>query len=340
MFPTRKTRKRITVGIPTFNEEQNILNLLQSIIQTTRSEDPHNHFTNNDTDHEYDNDNDDHEFLISEIIVSDDSSDTTSIIVDRFAKENTSLNIKLIHHSDRRGVSAAWNEIFQEATGEIIVLYDADIIVDKNSTRELVSSIKRNVGLCASNIKPVIPKEREKEDKKSSSSAAAVLRASIFIANWLNSVRRTGLSQYTVMGRALSISSNVAKKIAIPENIIALDLYVHCRTLEEGFEVIYNDDAIVYFNPPDNMMDFASQVIRAANGHKQVQPHTSRHKICIPLSTAFIQVIQNIISDPKGAISLIFCYMFLPYYKLRLGGEEVDSAKWHIAKSTKLAYQS
>jgi cellulose synthase/poly-beta-1,6-N-acetylglucosamine synthase-like glycosyltransferase len=323
MLASRKTRKRITVGVPSFNEEQNILNLLQSIIQATRSEDPDNYFTNKDTGY------DDDEFIISEIIISDDSSDSTSIIVDRFVKENPSLNIRLIHHPHRRGVSAAWNEIFQEAIGEIIVLYDADIIIDKNSTRELVSSIKENVGLCASNSRPFIPKE--KEDKK-----LAVLRASIFIANWLKSVRRTGLSQYTVMGRALSISSDVAKKITVPENIIALDLYVQCRTLEEGFDVIYNEDAIVYFKPPDNMIDFASQIIRATNGHKQIQHYISRLKLCIPLSTAFIEAIQNIISDPKGAISLIFCYMFLPYYKLRLRGE-VDSAKWHIAKSTKAA---
>ena len=55
------------------------------------------------------------------------------------------------------------------------------------------------------------------------------------------------------MGRALSVSSRVAKKITIPENVIALDLYLQCNVLELGFKVVYNDDALVYFRPPDNL---------------------------------------------------------------------------------------
>ena len=60
-------------------------------------------------------------------------------------------------------------------------------------------------------------------------------------------MRLAQLSQYTVMGRALAISSGEAKKVEIPTNVIAIDLYMQCKILEMGRDVIYNDNAMVYF---------------------------------------------------------------------------------------------
>jgi hypothetical protein len=37
--------------------------------------------------------------------------------------------------------------------------------------------------------------------------------------------------------------------------------------------------------------------------------------------------------DPGGAVSLICCYLLVPLYRMKL--TDIDSAKWHIAKSTK-----
>jgi hypothetical protein len=87
--------------------------------------------------------------------------------------------------------------------------------------------------LCASNPKPTKVK-------------GLAASASIFISNWLRAVRVKQLSQYTVMGRALSIQSEIAKKISIPKDTIALDLYLQCKVLEYGVDVVYNDNAVVY----------------------------------------------------------------------------------------------
>src|ERR687886_70338 len=143
---------KVTIGIPTFNEEQNILAFLRSLETDT---------SNNQ--------------FISEIIISDDSSDNTPKIIDEFAK-NSSMNIRFIHHHGRRGAAAAWNEIFKESTGDIIILYDADIILGQNCTRELVSKIHGRVGLCASNQKPI-------------QSRSIIGRATIFTSRWLESIR-------------------------------------------------------------------------------------------------------------------------------------------------------
>src|ERR671914_2813844 len=324
----KNKKKRVTVGIPSFNEEVNISNLLQSLVTLDRP-------MNQPGSKNYSSERKENgsvktenkvlysalDFIISEIIISDDSSDNTCRTVEAIAAENPSPVIKLLHHNTRRGVAAAWNEIFRQATGEIIVLYDADIITDEHTTSHLVDSIRDDIGLCASNPKPLLSK------------TSMISRASMFITHWLSSVRKSGLSQDTVMGRALSISSQIAKKIVIPENVIALDLYLQCKVLEQGFNVLYNENAIVYFKPPDNMLDFSSQILRATNGHKQIK-HVLRGSCRrLDFRTQVVTTFKSLINDPKGAICLVLCYLVLPYYRTKL--TDVNSVKWHIATSTK-----
>ena len=321
-------KKRVTVGIPSYNEEINISNLLRSIVELNKLENQSE--PNNDNSYgkkaysnssKRDRISPTEDFTISEIIVSDDSSDNTCRIVETIAAENPSLSIKLLHHDSRRGVPAAWNEIFKKAIGEIIVLYDADIIIDNSTTANLVQSIADGIGLCASNSMPLVLK------------GSAISRASVFIAEWLRWVRKSGLSQYTVMGRAVSILSHVAKRITIPENVIAIDLYLQCKVLELGFKVIYNDQALVYFRTPDNMKDFSSQIIRATNGHKQIRHLLTGPCIRLPLRSGLVAAIKSIVQDPKGGVYLIYCYSLLPFYRRSL--KATNSAIWDIAKSTK-----
>ncbi|HEU4606187.1 MAG TPA: glycosyltransferase family 2 protein [Nitrososphaera sp.] len=283
---------RVTVGIPAYNEEQNIANLLQSLEGQCR--------------------------LISEVIVSDDSSDRTPAIVSEFAKSSP-LAITLFHHGARRGAAAAWNEIFQKASGDAIVLYDADTIPHPSCMEQLASRVSEGTALCASNSQPV-------------QAAGIAGRGSVFISSWLRSVRLTGLSQYTVMGRALAIDAAVAKKIQVPD-MIAIDLYLQCRVLEMGLGVAYNDDAVVYFKPANSMQDLASQVVRAVNGHSQVKDRVSTLNIGLPPHVAAAQALKNAAMDPLGAISAAIGYSLMPYYRSRL--ENSGSAKWHTAASSK-----
>jgi glycosyltransferase involved in cell wall biosynthesis len=285
--------RRVTVGIPAYNEGQNIVNLLRSL------EEQHTQ--------------------IFEVIISDDSSDNTPGLVRNFA-EHSLLDIKLFHYDMRRSAAAAWNQIFQKATGDIIVLYDADTIPHPSCTNQLVSCIQGNVGLCASNPQPV-------------QAEGIAGRASVFISKWLRSVRLARLSQYTVMGRALAIDSSIAKKMEIPTDMIAIDLYIQCKTLEIGRDVMYNDNAIVYFKPANNMQDTTSQVMRAVNGHNQIKQYVSSFGISLPPQVMITHAVKNAARDPLGALSVAIGYSLILYYRSRL--EHIDTAKWHTATSSK-----
>ena len=78
--------RRITVGIPSYNERQNISNLLQAI------EEQHTQ--------------------IFEVLISDDSSDNTPSLVRNFALHSL-LDIQLFHHDTRRGAAAHGMKLFK-----------------------------------------------------------------------------------------------------------------------------------------------------------------------------------------------------------------------------------
>jgi glycosyltransferase involved in cell wall biosynthesis len=287
---------KVTIGIPSFNEEKNILNLLRSIVKQ-KSE----HFT------------------ICEIIISDDSSDNTIRLIEQFA-DSSETAIRCLHHSSRMGVGNAWNEIFLNAKGDVIVMYDGDVIPHEDSIQQLLSALRGRVVLAISNSKPV----------RSTSVAG---RAAIYVSSWLRCVRIKRLSQYTAIGRGLSIQAEVAKQITIPSDIIAVDLYLECRVLEFKLNIAYNDQAVVYFRPPDTVADFNSQVLRSLEGHKQIRNCIEKFKIRLPFVVGLRQALRVFLSDPLGALSVVACYCILPYHKYALKG--LDSSKWHIARSTK-----
>ena len=72
----------ITIGIPSYNEEVNITNLLNSIISSNING-----------------------IFIEEVIISDDSTDSTPQVVEDFIKRNQLQNITLYHHGIRRGTA-------------------------------------------------------------------------------------------------------------------------------------------------------------------------------------------------------------------------------------------
>ena len=287
---------QITIGIPSYNEQLSIANLLKALEMQVI---------------------DGHK--ISEIIVSDDSTDDTPDIVNDFAR-NSKMNITLIHHNKRRGAASAWNEIFGNASGEIVVLYDADIIPDKRTTLLLTSSISGKVALCAANPSPLKQK-------------GIAAKASTFNSSWLRRVRNAGLSQYTVMGRALSIRTDIAKKIIVPD-IIAIDLYLQCKVLELGCNVDYRDDAMVWFKPANTMLDFASQVARAVRGHEEIKDYVKKFNISLPFSTFVKEAMKQAFSDPVGIFALAVSYATFPIYRIKVG-DKTGQATWHVADSTK-----
>jgi glycosyltransferase involved in cell wall biosynthesis len=290
----------VTIGIPSYNEGAKIISLIRLLGE---------HALN-------------HKAQILEIIVCDHSSDSTPEILSTFIRQNPSLKIRLIHEAERRGAACAWNAIFSEASGDIVVLFDADVSPDDSCLSELASGINEEIGLCASN--PVCLNQY-----------STVARAASFISNWLGAIRKKRTSQYTVMGRSLSIRSDLAKAISIPKETIAIDLYLQCKVIELGYGILYREKARVYFRPPTTLQDFASQVLRSMNGHRQIDSELKRLEINASLWSILEATVQTARAYPVNALCTLLCFCLLPYYRTRLDG--ISSYKWAIATSTKVS---
>lgn len=73
------------------------------------------------------------------IITSDNSTDQTNYIVDRFIQEKRQVNIQLYKVKKRQGKTNAQNEAVNIAKGEVLIFSDANSILKKDAIIQLVS---------------------------------------------------------------------------------------------------------------------------------------------------------------------------------------------------------
>ena len=107
-------RKKVSVILPTYNEKENIVLLIRSIIQTVGGE-------------------------LEIIVVDDDSPDGTWEMVDKLAK--TQNKITLLRRIDKKGLVSALNDGIALSSGEIVVWMDCDFSMPPEEIENLMAAI-------------------------------------------------------------------------------------------------------------------------------------------------------------------------------------------------------
>lgn len=113
----RKIIKTISILIPCYNEEKNIIEILTKVNQVK---------INN---------------IKKEIIVIDDCSKDKSL---KILKKNKKLYSILITHKKNLGKGAAIKSALEKATGDYIIIQDADLEYDPNEYKKLLDYLIKN----------------------------------------------------------------------------------------------------------------------------------------------------------------------------------------------------
>ena len=115
--------KKLSIVIPAFNEANTIMQVLKKIEQTELIGD-----------------------LAKEVIlVNDCSSDDTEAIVFDYSQNNPQLDIRYVKHERNRGKGAALRSGIREATGDYLIIQDADLEYDPEDYNLLIKPVLAGV---------------------------------------------------------------------------------------------------------------------------------------------------------------------------------------------------
>ncbi len=111
--------KKLSVIIPVYNEQDSIHLILDKVLSVTLI---------NGIEKEL-------------IIVNDCSTDNTAQVLDEYVKSAVSHDIKLYHHEVNKGKGAALHTGISKATGDYLIIQDADLEYDPNEYNKLLRPV-------------------------------------------------------------------------------------------------------------------------------------------------------------------------------------------------------
>lgn len=113
--------KTLSIIIPVFNEEKTISSILNKIKDVQLID-----------------------FIEKEIIIINDFSiDNSDLLIQKFISENSVLKIKYIKHSINKGKGAALHSGIRAATGDFLIIQDADLEYDPNEYNKLLLPVTK-----------------------------------------------------------------------------------------------------------------------------------------------------------------------------------------------------
>ena len=206
----RSYRPKISVIIPTYNEEEYIERKLNNLLEQT------------------------YPLELIEVLIADDSSkDRTLDIIRRWIKKHPELNVKVITSETRKGKMRSIFDALKYVNGELVVITDADAILDKNA---LLNTVKYfadpSVGVLTASIKYYAEKFAEHEN---------------IYRNYYNVIRVAESKAHSTpihSGVYQVIRRDIFEKI--PQHSYIEDCFIASYVAFSGFRAIQVDDVWAY----------------------------------------------------------------------------------------------
>ena len=186
--------------------------------------------------------------LLDFVIGSDGSSDGTNTLLSAMAAKNHC--IRCIIRAERRGKAAMLNDLVSEATGEILILTDANVMFTRNTVRKLAEAFSNPLtGLCDATVSLTTTGNNGivRQENLYSRFEAALKRAE-------GDLRGSMPGPY---GGCYAVRRELFPKL--PENTLVDDLFVGLTVLKQNFRSVNAPEATVF---EDTLPDMAAQFRR------------------------------------------------------------------------------
>lgn len=215
--------KTISCVMCTYNGEKYILSQLQSIAEQTKK--------------------------ISELVVFDDmSSDDTTNIIKKWAKENLKINVKFHINKQRLGPSTNFAKALEASSGDYIFFCDQDDVWKKNKVEICLRKMKEVEEKYGTNLPCLVHTDLEVVDQN-----LKTIAPSFLINQGLYHIKDSGKQLSTLLAQnfvtGCTVLINRALKVTalpFPKNIIMHDYWLALVAAASGKLVFVNETTIKY----------------------------------------------------------------------------------------------
>ena len=296
------TKLTISIGIPAYNEEANIRNLIDSILSQVVSLGE----------------------LKEIIIVSDGSTDKTVMLASYFSDGR----IVVVENKERAGKMVRQNQIFNRAVGDVLIMFDADVIpVGTAFIDTLVAPFlaNPNLGLLAADTISAKP----------NSFFESVIAQSHLFKTELYRKINNGDTIYLCHGRCRLFSRALYKELVWP-NKYSEDAFSYLYCKQKGFGFAYVDDAKVVFRSPGNLNDHLRQSQRFVSGLSNYQEYFEKNVVTsayqIPKGVFIKTFLKFLMRHPIEMT--YYCLLMIYIHSIAKKGQ-FEPALWEISESSK-----
>lgn len=291
----------VSIGIPAYNEEANIKNLLLNLLGQK-------------TDN----------FVLEEIIiVSDGSSDGTVLK----AKSISDKRIKIIDRKQRLGILKTQNEIVENIRADILILLDADVIPANDFfLKEIIMPIiKKKAHLVGADTVSTNPETFFEK----------VISASHQFKTEMYKKIRNQNNIYLCHGRARAFSKKLYPVLKWPDSPPE-DAYSYLYCVKKGFKFAFAPKAQIIFRSPATLKDHFRQSSRFFIGRNQMLQYFSqefvRSQYRIPPVIFLKTYLKHLLRNP---FTLSLYTLIVAIVRLTSFRKKIQKATWDIAASSK-----
>ncbi len=235
------------------------------------------------------------------IIIDDNSKDNSLKLIKEFISKNKLKNFKISSLNENIGRAKALNIGLKKAKGELIVLLDADTILNENSLKNIISYFDKDVGSVSGNIQTI-----QKENNLINKFQEIEYALSQEVFRYAQGISGNCI---IIPGAFCAYKKEYIDKIE--DETLSEDFDTSSKILSKGLKTVFAEDAIAYTAIPQNLIDVISQRLRWQQGGFEV---VSKYLLKFPRNSTKFWYFWFIFSVLQGSLLRMFILTLLPLY--------------------------